>query len=442
MARRHPVRIAGLAMSLAVIVAVACESPTEVTLVLTTDVPCSALDGTTITVGAADEIESKAPVAETVDCSSSSSGLNNIGTFVVVPSGSRSASFEVRIVSGVAQQARNCARGNQAPNYTGCIVARRELAFIPHTPLILPIAMRMDCENVRCATDETCVEGECVSDMISDPARCAGAGCSEGELLEAGPPAGASDAESAADVVVSEVSAGDVTSMDATRGDSAPLDSSPSGPPPEDATLDARSLDAPSSDATATDGPSPDAPALDAAIDAPAPDASLDAPSADAAPQESGPPVEASMPPQDASGPGDGSPLGSCVDAGTSGGVGCGGQTCASGEVCCVGVPSSGPTTYMCTNTAGCDTTTSGGTTYSSLACRNIGDCPSGEVCCVSAPGAVGDGYSTVCTASCPNSFNKAQSCRSTCECATSTCELAQAGCAALDLATCGGTCP
>ena len=72
----------------------------------------------------------------------------DIGTFVVVPNqgNGSSESFAVLVVTGDGDS--NC---RAAAGYPGCIVARRELSFLPHTPLTLPIAMDKACVNVTCA---------------------------------------------------------------------------------------------------------------------------------------------------------------------------------------------------------------------------------------------------------------------------------------------------
>ncbi len=167
----------------AVMPAASCEQPTEVTLVLTSDVPCATLANydTSITLGSAATIESKLPVTVTGSCDPGTGTVHSIGTFVVIPGSANDASFAVRVVSGVDTPVSNCTQ----PDYKGCIVERRELAFIPHTPLTLPIVMSADCLNVACNPGLTCNLGTCVSDVVPDPAaNCSGsAGCGPDELL-------------------------------------------------------------------------------------------------------------------------------------------------------------------------------------------------------------------------------------------------------------------
>ncbi|MGO9837697.1 MAG: hypothetical protein ACLP1X_26215 [Polyangiaceae bacterium] len=412
--RSVPLHVASVAVFVGLVGAVACENPTEVTLVLTTNLPCATLQGTTITVGTADEIEEKAPVAETGKCIAGSSGLNTIGTFVLVPSQGRSAAFAVRIVSGVDRLATDCAPGGgQTPDYSGCIVARRELAFVPHTPLTLPIVMSKECENIPCTAQETCVEGECVPSIIPDPNHCAGsAGCSETTLLEGGGiEAGPEDAALLSDGAESDEGLADApaTVFDGQTTDAPLSDGASSG----GRMLDAAPPDAAMRDATVADAPGPDAPGPDSS--------QLDAA------------------PQDASGPGDASILGSCVGVGTSAGVTCGSATCAHGDVCCVALPTTGSPTYSCTSPASCDTTATGETVYSALACRDVGDCTAGNVCCLVGSTTVGNSYTTTCKASCQN-FSTVQACTNSCECTGPVCTVAPQ-CSWLSIATCGGAC-
>ncbi len=163
-----------------------CRSPTEVTVQITTDEPCSAVQGTSITVGSGIDVETKQPLTITTDCNN-----GNIGSIVIVPSGSNSDAFSVRVVAGIDVPPDQCeTQGDGGPAYNGCIVARRVLSFLPHTPLTLPIAMRQNCKNVPCGADQTCVQGNCFSSHITNPGACQGSGCGEGVLTDGGLDAG------------------------------------------------------------------------------------------------------------------------------------------------------------------------------------------------------------------------------------------------------------
>jgi hypothetical protein len=430
-------RAASLLASASLVVVVSCLGPTEVTLVLTTDVPCSAQRGTSIAVGDSGDIAASAPVTVTGDCALAADGgmqdggtlavPAEIGTLVVVPSGSRSASFTVQIVTAVdpVGQPGDCA----ALGYQGCIVARRQLSFIPHTPLTLPIEMTLDCVNVSCTAEQTCYHAHCVTaDTV-----CMGSACA---LAVPSP-----DASSSGDDVTTQQAGPDATSdmSDAPAVDDASAMDGPSVVGSEESsTMDAPAIDGPP-DVGLQDAPSEDAP-QESAQDA-APEASIHDAAGDVAAGESDA-SDASPPPSDGGIPGDGSPLGTCVVAGSSSGVECAGGRCTAGDVCCVTFyPGGGTTTEACAALSACDyNSTSGSTIYSALACRNVGDCPSGKVCCDSASTA-GSGNIAQCATSCPYiAVKQATACTNNCECGSSTPQCNAASCLGYTIGLCGST--
>jgi hypothetical protein len=407
-----------------------CRDPTEVTLVLTTDVPCTMLNETSITIAQPNEdVESKPPVTLTNLCDPTGSGDHTIGTFVVIPNSTGSSeAFSVRVVSAVYKKlAKDCVASDQ---YTGCIIARRELAFVPHTPLTLPIAMRLDCLDVPCMPGQSCVLGSCKSDVV-DPPKCATA-CGEQTL---GPPDGGSPEASPPADAPAEATQGDAPPSDG------PLDSTPLADVSTSA--DVSTADGPILDATTSDGPdgmpATDAPPPDVSVDAPvdAPvEAQIDAAGPDASPDATV--VDAGV--FDGGYESDATPLGSCLGNGASSGVACGGGTCALGQVCCISFPSSGLATETCTSSSACNFNLAGtGVRYSSLACRNRGDCATG-VCCVNPSGVTGAGMATTCTGTCSNTFSQRVACRHDCECGGLTC--GATSCVGGYYGTCGGVCP
>lgn len=442
-----------------------CMSPTEVTLVITTNVDCQTVvnaGGAQIMVGAiSDNLDKKSPVAQSNGaCTTGTSGPNTehtIGTFVVIPDQGAGSSepFAVMVVMGDKKGLGDCI----APDYTGCIIARRELSFVPHTPLTVPIALDSECLNKTCgiSNDMTCYKGSCASSKIGN---CTGSGdnCTPALPEDAGSTDGSEDGlaeatpgeDAGADhEVVDSITADqgpDVSSIDATQD--VPVDTAPvEGAPPEPPGPDAPSSDGPSMDVTvdapadvAAEGPGPgmDATADDATPDAPAD--SSDGSSKDVIPDV----IEASTPDSttpDASA-GDGGLLGSCVAAGTSPGVACNGGICPSGDVCCVNHDPIGMTTFeSCTAPSGCTAGINGlGHQISSFACRNRGDCATGQVCCANPASSAG--LNIVCTGSCAQTFTQFPACSNTCECSAGMCKVALGGCYGEPIATCGGACP
>ena len=163
-------------ITLALLLVFSCREPTQVTLVITTDVPCDQWKGATVTIGSASEIETKAPFTTTTTCRSDGSA----GTLVLVPSGAEDSVFAVKVVGGKGRDPAECV----APVYgPGCIVARRTVGFLPNQPLTLAIPLRDTCSTLRCGANDTCAGGRCRNAKVPDPSACAGkTGCGEDVL--------------------------------------------------------------------------------------------------------------------------------------------------------------------------------------------------------------------------------------------------------------------
>lgn len=165
--------------------AFACLGPTQITVVISTDVPCGvvARQGVAIHGGVAKD----APLAVTFACSEGPAP-HLVGTLVVAPSGAKDEEVTLSVVGGVGERAEACT----GPSYAGCIVARRRLRFVPHQRLELPIELSQACADVPCDERTTCARGRCVPAAVDEPGFCVGDAC--------GPPA-KGDAGDAAVVV-------------------------------------------------------------------------------------------------------------------------------------------------------------------------------------------------------------------------------------------------
>jgi outer membrane protein assembly factor BamB len=151
-----------------------CREPTQMTFVLSTDVPCERVTGVAIAVGAPEDIDSKPLATTTRTCT----GAGDLGTIVTVPSGSKTDAMSIKVTVGVGRDPSEC---QGATFGTGCIAARRSLRYIPHTPLTLGVDLRSVCNGVVCGSDETCVAGACTSALVGDPGACNG-NCTEASL--------------------------------------------------------------------------------------------------------------------------------------------------------------------------------------------------------------------------------------------------------------------
>ncbi len=172
----------------------ACRAPTEMTVRITTEVPCSALRGVSIVVApdaltAEDRARTKYFAAETEHCDSEST----VGTLVLTPG---SDALAVIVVAGIDQQSNACV----PPGYAGCVVARRRLAFVDHASLDLPILLTRDCLDVPCDTQTSCVHGNCKSSETS----CDGDSCAQTAVSGDAGPSGDARVDTVSDATPAE----------------------------------------------------------------------------------------------------------------------------------------------------------------------------------------------------------------------------------------------
>jgi hypothetical protein len=162
--RQRSLRLAFVGLVLFVFGAGSCLSPTELRLHVHTNVPCSdsaEWKGVAVYVGApGPDLENKAPALTTTSCDAQ----GQVGSLVVVPSGSKDAEVGLQIVAGIDYRPEDCA----AHHYQGCIVARRAVRFDAHNPLDLDVALTSDCIGFGCDATHTCVNGACSAAGIDD----------------------------------------------------------------------------------------------------------------------------------------------------------------------------------------------------------------------------------------------------------------------------------
>ncbi|MBK6693833.1 MAG: hypothetical protein IPG50_16750 [Myxococcales bacterium] len=137
----------------------ACLRPTQITLRVTTDVPCDQIAESGVSIWNGTGLRDAVPLTSTRDCTGGAP-IATVGTLVIAPSGSRSDEITVTAVAGVSRKSEECA----AAAFEGCIVARRRLRYVEHTPLELPVLLSRSCLDVVCGEGETC-------------APCTGVGC-------------------------------------------------------------------------------------------------------------------------------------------------------------------------------------------------------------------------------------------------------------------------
>jgi hypothetical protein len=152
--------------------AMSCLAPTEIMLVLSTDVACTVVMQNGVAIAIGDPGDEDSGIATTTKKCSDDGG---IGTLALLPHTSVDQPIGIRITLGVDAAADEC-----GPNFEGCIVSRRSLRFDPHTPLTLPIDLDQACIGVPCTPYSTCVSGACVDAGVE----CDGSSCG---IEDAGP---------------------------------------------------------------------------------------------------------------------------------------------------------------------------------------------------------------------------------------------------------------
>jgi hypothetical protein len=162
-----------------------------------------------------DEINAGVPFPSCVG----ENGIVDLGDLTVIPQGSsdRAKSVVVEVAIGLAGQDPTSCTAASAKGNTNCYVARRRVAFKPHTMLSLPIYFDQRCAGEVCNPASTCYRGSCVdsaatcvgSDCQTEAERTQGAGrdptlpvtdsgpsdgatLEDGALVDAGPGDGAS----------------------------------------------------------------------------------------------------------------------------------------------------------------------------------------------------------------------------------------------------------
>lgn len=172
-------------------------------VVVTTDVPCGQHPNTTIAVGKLGALAGKTTTTSEV-CTEG----GTIGTLVIVPSGEDNDEIAFEVTTGIGVDPSTCANGS---NRT-CIVARRDLHFLPHETIRVTVPMKQICAGVSCEPDSTCYAGACVSATIDQS--CVDGVCGEDTLGPTTATDGGSDVQappvSVADTGPRESSAADV----------------------------------------------------------------------------------------------------------------------------------------------------------------------------------------------------------------------------------------
>ncbi len=139
----------------------ACYAPTQMTLLVTTDVACAENPSTAIYTGAP---FSDDPSAQHPGCEQGASGEGQVGSVTIVPSDDRDGRARVKVVLVRGGDPAQCNEKS-----SDCIVATRSFSFVEHRALRLPIRLRKECfGQLSCREGETCGPGgRCIVDEVT-----------------------------------------------------------------------------------------------------------------------------------------------------------------------------------------------------------------------------------------------------------------------------------
>lgn len=180
----------GAVLALALGLASACQTPTSMTVIVSTDVDCSVIGGhlAHVVAGPSATIASELAPSTTKPCEAQ----GEVGTVVLLPADDESLEVGIKVVLGVDRDTSACgtitedSKGatDEEKAWSGCIIARRRLAFIEGEALSVEVPLNVSCIGVPCsdAAFTTCVQGgRCVPGDV-DPADCVESGCGEDDL--------------------------------------------------------------------------------------------------------------------------------------------------------------------------------------------------------------------------------------------------------------------
>jgi hypothetical protein len=139
------------------LVTVDCMTATSLVVDVWSEIPCDKAARVDIMVGPT-LATLKGPVASSTQCTMAD-GMAHMGSIVLAPRGSdESVAFAAMTSIGT---------GSCLEDPSNCIVAKREIAFVPHATLRMRIDLRAACLSVACDQATTCVRGACVPARVN-----------------------------------------------------------------------------------------------------------------------------------------------------------------------------------------------------------------------------------------------------------------------------------
>ncbi len=204
-----------------------CQAPTQVRVLVSTDVGCARNPSGGIAVGSSIDFDRKAFSATSSTCSDTGNGKNvgDVGSLVIVASGDNDE-VAIKVVQG--QNGRNAESCNDADAASdqNCIVARRILKYIPNRTIDIEVPMLDECRGVRCDSATTCVRKACVGASLVGSDCLARGSCTLSDLPGASDAGVTEDASDATIIDAQDAAVGDAHDATADALD-ASLDSDP-----------------------------------------------------------------------------------------------------------------------------------------------------------------------------------------------------------------------
>jgi hypothetical protein len=139
-----------------------CAAPTALTITVYSDIACAKSPSAGLAVGSSfADLKGKAFSSTSLGCAAD----GKLGSVVVYPSaGAKNGRVAVQVVTRAdGEGPESC---SPADGYKGCIVAKRELPFVPNQDLQMRIDLRRACEGIPCDEASTCVRGACVAATV------------------------------------------------------------------------------------------------------------------------------------------------------------------------------------------------------------------------------------------------------------------------------------
>lgn len=200
---RRRVRAAGaLVVAFGLLFAASCQSPTQMRMVLRTDMACDTASGAAYTLNdlsiyvAPDDatlqqrMRDGVPAAYMSSCTRGAGG--ELGTLYLTPDGSDTGMVAVMaglVHTGAGTSSRQSARACSSAAQENCLLSTRRFRYSTHQTGVVPVLLEASCVNHRpeCAPGETCRGGVCTSDVVDPVEGSKDAGASDGGTGDAAP---------------------------------------------------------------------------------------------------------------------------------------------------------------------------------------------------------------------------------------------------------------